>query len=173
MSAWAITDRFESNVDDLLRVTAKPNRRLVQNWQNLERGFDTHIYMHSVWRTFDNESNSASDALWPLAGPTMSSNESCSFSICHLNNIFTTCWHTFLSLGSADEQESMSVWAITDRLESNVGVLFTSRIKLGFLIKVAQNLRSKQFNFQAWIISGSSIPYIRAASSSRSIWWKL
>ena len=33
----------------------------------IERGFDTHIYMHSVWRTFDNESNSTSDELWPLA----------------------------------------------------------------------------------------------------------
>lgn len=57
---------------------------------------------------------------------------------------------------------------MTLKQESTLYVLFTSNIKSGFFIKLTQNRRGKQFDFQACTISVSAISWRRAASSSKS-----
>lgn len=75
---------------------------------------------------------------------------------------------SFPNLCSVVEHESMKVWAMTDRHESRVAVLFISNIKSGFLIKLTQNLSGRLFDFHECTTSGSTIPCFLAASSSRS-----
>jgi len=75
---------------------------------------------------------------------------------------------TFPNLCSEVEHASIRVCAITDRLESSVGVLHTSSMKSGFFMKLTQNLSGKQFDFHACITSGSDIEWINADSSNKS-----
>ena len=49
---------------------------------------------------------------------------------------------------SSREHESINVWAITDKQELVVAVLFTSNIKSGFLIKLTQIRSGSELDFQ-------------------------
>lgn len=85
-------------------------------------------------------------------------------------------------------QESMKVWAMTDRTASMLSVTWTSRTNCGFFRMLTQNLsgrlRRKQAGqrrrrgrraddshllvFQMWTVSGSSMPCFSAMSSRKS-----